>query len=76
MSANNKAEAKRYIQKMYFEIRDVFGASKNILNEMIAIVDNASGQVSDKASQVRTAKGLIIKAQMFCVKSNSNISSP
>ena len=35
LSAHNKQDAKRYIQQMRFVINDVWGASKNILNEMI-----------------------------------------
>ena len=70
LSAHNKQDAKKYIQQMRFAINDVCGASKNILNEMIAAVDNAAGMVSDKASKASTAKQLIIKAQMFCVEKN------
>ena len=70
LSVHNKQDAKRYIQQMRFAINDVWGASKNILNEMIAAIDNATGMVSDKATKVSTAKQLIKKAQMFCVEKN------
>ncbi len=68
LSAQNKQDAKRYVQQMRFAINDIWGSSKNILNEMIAGIDNATGMVSDKATKTSTAKQLIIKAQMFCVE--------
>ena len=71
--ASNKQDAKRYIQQMHFVINDVCGASKNILNEMIAAIDNATGMVSDKESKVSTARQLIIKAQMFYVEKNNYV---
>ena len=68
LSAHNKQDAKRYVQQMRFVINDVWGASKNILNEMIAAVDNATGMVSDKTNKVSIAKQQIIKTKMFCVE--------
>lgn len=70
LSAHNKQDAKRYVQQMRFAINDVWGASKNILNEMIAAVDNATGMVSDKTNKVSIAKQQIIKAKMYCIDKN------
>lgn len=68
MSVNTQKEAKKYIQKMVVEIGDIMGPSRNILNEMIASVENATGRILDKESKVITAKQQIMKAQMFCVE--------
>lgn len=73
LSARNKQDAKRYIQQMHFAINDACGASKNILNEMIAAVDNATGMAPDKESKVSTASQLIITVQMFCVEKNNYV---
>lgn len=73
LSARSKQDAKRYIQQMRFAINDVWGATKNILNEMIAAIDNATGMVSDKETKVSTANQLIIKAQLFCVENNCRV---
>ena len=70
LSASNKEEAKKYIQQMRFATDDVWGASKNIWSEMIAVIDNAAGRVSDKARKESIANQLIIKAQMSCVEKN------
>lgn len=70
LSAHNKQDAKRYVQQMRFAINDVWGASKNILNEMIAAVDDATGMVSDKTNKVSIAKQQIIKAKMYCIDKN------
>ena len=72
LSAHNKQDAKRYIQQMRFVINDVWGASKNILNEMVATIDNATGMVSDKDHKVSVAKQQIIKVKMFCVEKSNN----
>ena len=71
LSAHNKQDAKRYIQQMRFVINDVWGASKNILNEMVATVSDATGQVADKAHRVSIANQLIIKAKMNCVEKSN-----
>ena len=68
LSAHNKQDAKRYVQQMRFAINDVWGASKNMLNEMVAAVSDATGQVADKAHRVSVANQLIIKAKMNCVE--------
>lgn len=68
MSVNTQKEEKKYIQKMVVEIGDIMGPSRNILNEMIASVENATGRILDKESKVITAKQQIMKAQMFCVE--------
>lgn len=70
LCAHNKEDAKKYIQQIYFVISDVLGASKNILNEMIAAVENAAGTVADKINRVTIAKQLILKAKMYCVNKN------
>ena len=72
LSAHNKQDAKRYIQQMRFVINDVWRASKNILNEMVATIDNATGMVSDKDHKVSVAKQQIIKVKMFCVEKSNN----
>ena len=72
LSAHNKQDAKRYVQQMRFVINDVWGASKNMLNEMVATIDNATGMVSDKDHKVCVAKQQIIKAKMFCVEKSNN----
>lgn len=68
LSAYNKQDAKRYVQQMRFVINDVWGASKNMLNEMVAAVSDATGQVADKTHRVSIANQLIIKAKMNCVE--------
>ena len=68
LSAHNKQDAKRYVQQMRFVINDVWGASKNMLNEMVAAVSDATGQVADKTHRVSIANQLIIKAKMNCVE--------
>lgn len=73
LSAHNKQDAKKYVQQIRLAVNDVWGASNNILNEMVAAIDNATGMVSDKEIKVSTAKQLIIKAEMFCVENNSRV---
>lgn len=73
LSANNKKEAEKYIQNMNFAIRDVWGPSGNILNEMISAVNNATGRISNKTRNLDIARQLIIKARMFCVKEGSSL---
>ena len=68
LSARNKQDANKYIQQMRFAINDVWGSSKNMLNEMVAAVSDATGQVADKAHRVSIANQLIIKAKMNCVE--------
>ena len=68
LSARNKQDANKYIQQMRFAINDVWDSSKNMLNEMVAAVSDATGQVSDKAQRVSIANQLIIKAKMNCVE--------
>lgn len=68
LSAHNKQDAKRYVQQIRLAVNDVWGASNNILNEMVAAIDNATGMVSDKTNKVSIAKQQIIKTKMFCVE--------
>ena len=71
LSSHNKQDAKRYVQQMRFVINDVWGASKNMLNEMVAAVSDATGQVADKARRVSIANEWIIKAKMNCVEKSN-----
>ena len=54
LSAHNKQDAKKYVQQIRLAVNDVWGASNNILNEMVAAIDNATGMVSDKEIKVST----------------------
>ena len=70
LSAHNKQDAKKYVQQIRLAVNDVWGASNNILNEMVAAIDNATGMVSDKDHKVSVAKQQIIKAKMYCIDKN------
>lgn len=48
LSAPSKAEAKRYTQQLHYITSELSGAANNILHDLIASTDRASGQVQDK----------------------------
>lgn len=50
--AQNKREAKDYIDKLDFCGYGIVGNTRNILNNLVACVENASGVVSDKERKI------------------------
>jgi len=65
LSASNKAEAKRYIQQLNYAALGLQGAANNILQELIASVNTASGQVSDKERKSYFAQMDLYKLKDF-----------
>lgn len=51
MNACNKAEARKYIEKIPYAAYGLTGNANNILGALIACVKNASGQVNDKENK-------------------------
>lgn len=72
LSAPNKQEAKRYIQQMYFVASDLGGAANNILHELIAETENASGKVADKYRKESFARMSLYKLRMFIEQEQSS----
>lgn len=65
ISAPNKKEAKNYINKLDFYGYNIVGNTLNILNTLVACVDNASGMVSDKERKIFFVKQELSKLRRY-----------
>ncbi len=65
LCAPNKNEAKRYIQELKATGYGLAGAVSNILSELCADVDNASGRVEDKVRKESFCRTDLYKLNMF-----------
>lgn len=70
LNAPNKQEAKRYIMILNNTGYDLAGSAKNILSELCASVDNASGRVADKARKESFCKMDLFKLEGYIKKEN------
>ncbi len=68
INAFNKKEAKSYINKLNFYGYGVFGNTNNILNTLIAYVENASGRVSDKERKISFVQKELYKLKSYGVE--------
>ena len=66
--APNKAEAKRYTDRLAFLVNYFEGPFHNILNELSACVKDASGRVTDKEHKESFCKMDLYKLQCFIEK--------
>ena len=48
LSANNKAEAQKYISQIRYVCMDLNGYANTVLHSLISSVERASGRVTDK----------------------------
>ena len=48
LSANNKAEAKRYISQIEYVCLDLHGYANTVFHSLISSVERASGKINDK----------------------------
>lgn len=72
LNAPNKNESKRYIQELRTVGYGLAGAASNILSELCADVDNASGRVDDKARKESFCRTDFHKLNMFVEKGKNN----
>lgn len=68
LSAPNKQEARRHTQQMNFMAPDLGGGANNILHELIAETENASGRVADRNRKESFARTTLYKLEMFIEK--------
>lgn len=67
LDAPNKEEAKKYIGKIRAYGFDLYGNAKNIFEELICYVEDASGRVADKEKRVFSAKTTLYKLGSYGV---------
>ncbi len=69
--APNKREAKNYINELDFCGYDVVGNTRNIFNNLVAYVDNASGMVSDKERKISFVQHELYKMKKHGVEKDN-----
>ena len=68
LDAQNKEEAKKYIGKIQSYGFNLYGNAKNIFEELICYLKNASGRVADKEKRVFSAKTTLYKLGNYGVR--------
>lgn len=69
LNAPNKSEAKRYIQEIRSKGYGLGGGAGNVLMELCASIENASGRVFDKEKKEHFCKTDYYKLQRFIEES-------
>lgn len=68
ISANNKREAKPFIDKLEFLGKDLIASTRIMYSELVAATISASGRIANKEFYVNDANMLLIKLKLFCVE--------
>ncbi len=68
IDAQNKKEARSYINKLNFYGYQVEGNTRYILDSLVAYVENASGRVSDKERKISFVRQELYKLEWHGVE--------
>ena len=68
LAVPNKASARQYIERLAFLARNFEGPAHNILSELCAAVESASGRVADKERKEFFCRTDLFKLQHFIDK--------